>query len=256
MKISAWQIKIKKNWPALGFCLFLLALWTLVALLIDAAYILPTPWQVLRRFWELKEVLLLVHLPYTVGVAMLGLFLSFVLGSGIALGMKYSDFMRQAIYPSLVISQTIPILAIAPLFILWFGYGILAKVIVTLLLSFFPFAITLYDALAATPRELEELFQTYGASKRQILWKLNLPQALPALFSAFRLSAPAAIIGATIGEWLGSVTGLGYFSKRMMTQLDGGAIFAPVILCSIVAVLLVGFINRLEKRLVTWKGER
>lgn len=250
------RLTFRQKLPAYAFSLFLLGLWSLVAYVIDASYILPSPLQVLRRFWDLRQSLLLVHLPYTLGIATLGLLLSFLIGTGIALLMSRSNLAKEALYPGLVISQTVPILAIAPLFILWFGYGIWAKVVVTILLSFFPFAMTIYDALSSCPQELEELLLTYGASPSDRLWKLRVPYALPSLFSALRLAIPAALVGATIGEWLGSQTGLGYFSKRMMTQLDGGAVFAPVLLSALIAILLVSLVNWLEKRLVPWKGER
>ena len=155
----------------------------------------------------------------------------------------------------IVASQTIPTTAIAPLFILWFGYGIWSKVLVTILMTFFPIAITVFDGLKGTKREMEELLVTYGATKKDIFVKLKLPTALPSFFSAIKMSVPLSVIGAAIAEWLGAQRGLGYFSKRMMTQLDGAGVFAPVVLLSIVAMVTVWIITIIEKKVVTWRKE-
>ena len=97
--------------------------------------------------------------------------------------------------------------------------------------------------------------QTFGAGKRQIFWKLKLPAALPYFFSAIKMAIPLSIIGAAIGEWLGAQSGLGYFSRRMMTQLDGAGVFAPIVLLSVVAMLVVAIIGMLEKKLIRWRND-
>ena len=167
----------------------------------------------------------------------------------------YRILLEKALYPVIVASQTIPTTAIAPLFILWFGYGIWSKVLVTILMTFFPIAITVFDGLKGTKREMEELLLTYGASKKDIFIKLKLPTALPHFFSAVKMSVPLSVIGAAIAEWLGAQKGLGYFSKRMMTQLDGAGVFAPVVLLSVVAMAAVGVISMIERKLIKWRKE-
>ena len=139
--------------------------------------------------------------------------------------------------------------------LLWFGYGIWSKVLVTILMTFFPIAITVFDGLKGTKREMEELLFTYGATKKDIFLKLKLPTALPHFFSAIKMSVPMSVIGAAIAEWLGAQKGLGYFSKRMMTQLDGAGVFAPVVLLSVVAMVAVGIITLIEKKIITWRKE-
>ena len=161
----------------------------------------------------------------------------------------------KTLYPVIIASQTIPTTALAPLFILWFGYGIWSKVLVTILMTFFPIAITVFDGLKGTKREMEELLFTYGATKKDIFLKLKLPTALPHFFSAIKMSVPMSVIGAAIAEWLGAQKGLGYFSKRMMTQLDGAGVFAPVVLLSVVAMVAVGIITLIEKKIITWRKE-
>ena len=245
----------KGNLPAMILLFLLLFLWQLGAMRLNAAYILPTPLQILEKLWELREPLLSVHLPATMGVTALGLAISLVLGLGLAVLMDASPLCRKALYPLVVASQTIPTTAIAPLFVLWFGYGIWSKVLVAVLITFFPLTITVYDGLQSARVEMMELLQTYGAGRRDIFLKIKVPCTLPYFFSAIKMAIPMSIIGAAIGEWLGAQSGLGYFSRRMMTQLDGAGVFAPIVLLSIVAMLAVGLIALLEKAVVRWRGE-
>ena len=245
----------KGNLPALLFLFALLMLWQLGAMKIDASYILPTPMQILRKLWELRVILFTVHLPATMEVTLIGLAISLVLGLGLAVLMDVSPFWQKALYPVVVASQTIPTTTIAPLFVLWFGYGIWSKVLVTILITFFPITITVYDGLRSAKVEMAELLLTYGATERDIYWKVKVPCALPYFFSAVKMAVPMSIIGAAIGEWLGAQSGLGYFSRRMMTQLDGAGVFAPIVLLSVTAMVTVGIVSLLEKRLVRWRGE-
>ncbi len=293
---------MKKHLPSVILAVVLLLLWQGIAMIIDAAYILPSPTQICVRLWELREPLFLVHLPATMKVTAIGLLISIVLGILLAVVMDANEKVERALYPVIVASQTIPTTAIAPLFILWFGYSIWSKVLVTILITFFPIAITVFDGFKATKREMEELLQTYGAilwfgysiwskvlvtilitffpiaitvfdgfkatkremeellqtygaTKADIFWKLKLPTALPNFFSAIKMAIPLSVIGAAIAEWLGAQEGLGYFSKRMMTQLDGAGVFAPVVLLSITAMLAVGIITVLEYRFIKWRKE-
>ena len=243
------------NLPAMILLFALLMLWQFGAMKIDAAYILPTPLQILKKLWELRDVLFAVHLPATMGVTALGLAISLALGLGLAVLMDISPLCRKALYPLVVASQTIPTTAIAPLFVLWFGYGIWSKVLVTVLITFFPITITVYDGLQSARLEMSELLLTYGATRRDIFFKIKVPCTLPYFFSAIKMAVPMSIIGAAIGEWLGAQSGLGYFSRRMMTQLDGAGVFAPIVLLSAAAMLAVGLIALLEKKLVRWRGE-
>lgn len=246
---------MRKRIPAVIFSVALLIIWQIGAMIVDAHYILPSPVQILVRLWELREVLFKVHLPATMGVTILGLIISVFLGVTLAVLMDFNESIESALYPVIVASQTIPTTAIAPLFVLWFGYGIWSKVLVTILITFFPITITVFDGIKSTKREMEELMKTYGASKVDIFIKLKIPSALPNFFSALKMAVPLSIIGAAIGEWLGAQSGLGYFSKRMMTQLDGAGVFAPIVLLSVVAMLIVSIITILEKSLIKWRKE-
>ena len=177
-------------------------------------------------------------------------------GLGLAILMDASPAVSRAVYPIVITSQTIPTTALAPLFVLWFGYSIWSKVLVTVLITFFPITITVYDGLRAVRIEMIELLQTYGASRTQIFLKLKLPSVLPYFFSALKMAVPMSIVGAAIGEWLGAQAGLGYFSRRMITQLDGAGVFAPIVLLSAVAILLVAILGFIEKKVIRWRGEQ
>lgn len=246
---------MKKNLPALILILLLLLLWQGIAMAINAHYILPSPIQIAVKLYELRQPLLMVHLPATLGVTIIGLIISIVLGVGLAVLMDSNDNIENALYPIIIASQTIPTTAIAPLFVLWFGYGIWSKILVTILITFFPITITVHDGFKSTKREMEELLITYGAGKIDVFLKLKIPTAIPYFFSAIKMAIPLSIIGAAIAEWLGAQSGLGYFSKRMMTQLDGAGVFAPIVLLSIAAMVLVGLITILEKKVLTWRKE-
>ena len=248
-------MKNKLNLPSLILTFILLIAWEFIALGINATYILPTPIEVIKKLWELRVPLFKVHLPATMGVTLIGLAISIVLGVLLAVLMDAFPKAEKALYPIIIASQTIPTTAIAPLFILWFGYSIWSKVLVTILITFFPITITVFDGLKTAKREMEEMLVTYGASKKDIFFTLKLPSALPNFFSAIKMAIPLSVIGAAIAEWLGAQSGLGYFSKRMMTQLDGAGVFAPVVLLSVVAMIVVQIITIVERNVITWRKE-
>ncbi len=247
--------KKDNNLPAAMLMFLILMIWQGAAMKVDAAYILPSPIQVLVRLWELRKELIFGHLPATMEVVVVGLAISIVLGVGLAIVMDMNPIIEKAFYPLIVASQTIPTTALAPLFVLWFGYTIWSKVLVTVLITFFPITVTVFDGFRSVKTEMVELMYTYGAGKKEIFTKLKIPAVLPYFFSSIKMAIPLSIIGAAIGEWLGAQSGLGYFSRRMMTQLDGAGVFAPIALLSVAAMLLVAVVSVLEKRMITWRGD-
>lgn len=246
---------MKNRLPSIVLIIIVLILWQFIAFLINAPYILPSPTEIVAKIWELRRTLFLVQLPATMSVTVIGLLISIVFGLALAIAMDMNKKIADALYPIVIASQTIPTTAIAPLFVLWFGYSIWAKVLVTILITFFPITITVYDGFRATKREMEELLITYGASKWDIFFKLKIPSALPHFFSAVKMAIPLSVIGAAIAEWLGAQSGLGYFSKRMMTQLDGAGVFAPIVILSITAMISVAVVGAIEEKLIKWRKE-
>ena len=246
-------MKKNANLPALIFMFALLIVWQCIAMGMNAAYILPSPTQVLERLWELRKPLFTAHLP-TMLCTGVGLAISIALGLLLAIVMDASPSAEKMLYPLIVASQTIPTTALAPLFVLWFGYTIWSKVLVTVLITFFPIAMTVFDGFRSAKTDMVDMLKTFGAGKKEIFLKLKIPAALPYFFSALKMAIPMSIIGAAIGEWLGAQAGLGYFSRRMMTQLDGAGVFAPIVLLSVVAMIAVGIVSWLEKKIITWRS--
>lgn len=239
--------------PAVGMIIFMLLLWEVAARVIDKLFLLPSPLGIILKLWELKSYLLLKHLPVTLNVILLGLVISIVFGVGLAFAMNRSSILEKTFYPILITSQTIPIIALAPIFVLWFGYSIWSKVIVTTLITFFPITVSTFDRLRSSDKDLKELMLTMGATKRDVFLKLDIPSALPQFFSGLKVAVPLSVIGAAIGEWLGAQAGLGYFSRRMMTQFDGAGVFAPIVLLSLLGIVLFLLIVWLEKKVLYWR---
>ena len=245
----------RANLPAAILVFAFLMIWQMAAMGMDAAYILPSPIQVVQKLWDLRGPLFTAHLPATMQVVAIGLIISIVLGMALAILMDASTVAEKALYPLVIASQTIPTTALAPLFVLWFGYTIWSKVLVTVLITFFPITITVFDGFRSVRTEMKDLMFCMGADTRQMFFKLKIPAILPYFFSALKMAVPLSVIGAAIGEWLGAQSGLGYFSRRMMTQLDGAGVFAPILLLSIAAMLLAAVVSVIERRVITWRNE-
>lgn len=245
----------RANLPAAILVFAFLMIWQMAAMGMDAAYILPSPIQVVQKLWDLRGPLFTAHLPATMQVVAIGLIISIVLGMALAILMDASPVAEKALYPLVIASQTIPTTALAPLFVLWFGYTIWSKVLVTVLITFFPITITVFDGFRSVRTEMKDLMFCMGADTRQMFFKLKIPAILPYFFSALKMAVPLSVIGAAIGEWLGAQSGLGYFSRRMMTQLDGAGVFAPILLLSIAAMLLAAVVSVIERRVITWRNE-
>lgn len=210
-------------------------------------FILPAPSEVIKELVRQWRPLLLVHLPATLQEALLGLALSLVLGMIFGILMFRYEPIARALYPLLLFSQTIPLIALSPIFMVWFGYSMWGKVAVVWLTAFFPVAAGTYDGLKQSEFTYRELMLTLGATRGQLLWKAQLPPALPALFSGAKLAGVYSVIGATIGEWLGGSRGLGYYSRRMAGSLQSGKLFAAVLLLSVLGAALSLSVSLLEK---------
>ena len=246
---------MKKINPAFISITVFFIFWELLGRYINKAYILPTPISIIKKIWLLKESIFITHLPTTLNISIISLAITIILGIFLASCMDLNKTIYNFIHPLIVTSQTIPITALAPIFILWFGYSIWSKVVVSVIISFFPVTITLYNGLQNIQTDELNYFKSLGASKMQIFFKLKVPRALPNFFSALKMSIPLVLIGAAIGEWLGSTSGLGYFSKRMMSQLDGAGVFAPIVIISGLAIFLVQIVSILENLILSWRNK-
>ncbi|WP_421617795.1 ABC transporter permease [Brevibacillus sp. TJ4] len=234
-------------WFAISLTLFLIGWEAVCRLFAIPAFILPAPSSVLLALWELRQTLLGLHLWATLKEVLIGLALSIAFAVLLAFAMHMNRAVQQLVYPYIVISQTIPIIALSPVFILWFGYDLSGKIAVTILFTFFPIVVSTYDGLRATDPEMVNLMRTMGANRWQIFSKLQLPSSLPHFFSGLKVAATYSVSGATIGEWLGASEGLGYFGRRASGNFQADALFASVLLLSLLGMLLFWTVGRIER---------
>jgi len=192
------------------------------------------------------------HAWQTILETLLGFALALALGLGLALVIDLSLLLRRAIYPLLVFSQTIPILAIAPLLVLWFGFGILPKILVVALVCFFPIVVAGADGLASADPELIKLFRTFGADKWTIFRKVRFPGALPSIFSGIRIGVTYAVTGAVWGEYVGAEYGLGIFMQRSQHANQMAVVFAAIVLIAAVSIALFLVSLLVERLVIPW----
>jgi ABC-type nitrate/sulfonate/bicarbonate transport system permease component len=166
--------------------------------------------------------------------------------------MDLSSFLRRALYPILVASQTVQILAIAPLLIIWFGFGLLPKVIIVVLVCFFPMAVNTADGLASTDPDYIALLMAMGAERRQIWRMVRLPSALPSFFSGLRVAVTYSVVGATIGEWVGGSEGLGLYMLRSKNALATDQVFFAIVITSVISIGLFTLIYVIERMALPW----
>jgi putative hydroxymethylpyrimidine transport system permease protein len=214
------------------------------------SFILPAPSAIWGSLQENRQLLFEVHLPATVKEVLIGYVFSVIGGLTLGVAMHFSRSIEKVLYPFLVISQTVPLIAISPIFIMWFGYSIWSKIAVTILTAFFPIVVSTYDGLKSGGSEYRELLLTMGANHWTIFKKIQIPIALPAIFSGLKLSVVYCVVGATVGEWLGASEGLGYFSRRMSGNLQADSVFAAIFLLSLLGIVLFLLIGILEKQLL------
>lgn len=246
---------VKKKSLSIFFGLALLILWHIIATMIDANYILPSPISVMNHLRENYVELLTVHFPLTMQVVCIGGAISIILGIGFAILMTVSPALEKAVYPVLTISQTVPTVCLTPIFILWLGYSVQMRVLVVVLMNFFAVTVNVFDGFQAVRPENKELLKTYGASFWQEFWILKVPTALPYFFTALKVSVPWAVVGAAVAEWFGAPGGLGSYSKKSMISLDSAGLIAPLVIISVTALVITGVIKLIEKKMITWEME-
>ncbi|MDO5519893.1 MAG: ABC transporter permease [bacterium] len=248
---------VKKIIPVL-FIVSLLGVWEAVVRINQIEpYILPAPSNVVDALCK-DFPILWDNMLVTLYEGMLGFVIAIGLSLVLAIIIDLVPVLKEAIYPVLVISQTIPTIAIAPLFLIWFGFGILPKVVVVVLVCFFPMVISLVDGMEAVDQDLINHFQLMGANKLQRFVHLKLPFGLINFFSGMRIAATYSIMGAIIGEWLGGNKGLGVYMTRAKSVYAIDKMFAAIVLIVAASLLVFGVIHFIEKITTPWmrqKGE-
>lgn len=227
-----------------------IAFWqALVNLISLPPYILPAPWQVGVRLLQ-DHTLLLSHFWPTLVETVLGLSLSIILGMSLALSMISIRWVGYWLLPVTVISQALPTFALAPLLVLWFGYGLFAKVLTLILMLFFPIASAFYDGLKQIPLAWLEMAHIMHGKPRLILWYVKVPAALPNLAAGIRVATALAPLGAIISEWVGASEGLGYLMLNANARLDTSLMFASIVLLMLFALLLYFCVNQILNKLL------
>ncbi len=237
-----------------GLLLVFLAAWQLIPPAMGVqAFILPTPSRILDQLvtdWSTLWPNLLV----TLREILLGFALAFVVAMVLGFAVAHSRMVNRAVYPLLVASQTVPIIAIAPVFIIWFGYGLTPKVVITALICFFPLTVNTVAGYASVDPDARMLFRAHGASRFQTFRLLSLPSALPSIFAGVKISVTLSVIGATIGEWVGSEEGLGYVILQASSQMVTARVFAAIALLSFTGIALFLAATLVERVALPWRS--
>ena len=234
----------------------LLTLWQLLVHLTGAPpYILPGPLPVGRALITHLPVLI-KHLGTTLTEILLGLLLGTLLGTSSAIAMIVFPMLKRWMLPVLVISQAIPVFALAPVLVLWFGYGMASKIAMAVLIIFFPVTSSFYSGMQRTNPDLLELARIMGAKPLAVLRTIIIPSALPAFAAGLRVATAVAPIGAVVGEWVGSSSGLGFYMLHANARMQIDVMFAALTLLACVSLLLYFLVDRLLDRLIFWQPQQ
>jgi ABC-type nitrate/sulfonate/bicarbonate transport system permease component len=236
--VAAWQIAASSG--ALAHVLDL------------ESFLVPSPAEIASSLWDNRS-LLAENAWVTLREILLGFLCGLIAGLAFAVLMRLSETLRLAFYPLMVASQAIPIIIIAPILVVWFGYGIGPKLAVVALLCFFPIAVNTVDGLRSVDPEATKMMRTLDASRLQVLRRVEGPSALPYVFSGARIAATFAPIGAVFGEWVGADSGLGHLILQDNAQLETARMFAAAAVLAAIALALFALLAVVERRVVTWR---
>jgi ABC-type nitrate/sulfonate/bicarbonate transport system permease component len=235
------------------FSLLILAAWQLLVALADLREtILPRPTVIASHIYDQRS-LLIDNAWVTLKEIVIGFALAFAVGITLAILITTSQIIERAVYPWMIASQMVPIVAIAPLLVLWFGFDLTPKVLVVALVSFFPLAVNSVDGLRAPPREMINLMRTLGAGRLRIFRTVQVPAALPFVFSGAKVAIAFATLGAVFGEWVGASDGLGYLILTLNNQSATADVFAAVFVLSLLGIGLFGLVSLLERIVLAWR---
>ncbi len=241
-----------KGIPSLLFFLFLLGAWQMVITATHVPlWLLPTPTQIAKALWETRQ-LIWMHTLTTVVETTVGFALAVVFSLITAGVMVLSPWVKRLLYPFLIISQTVPLIAVAPLLILWLGYGLLPKIMIVIIVCYFPVTISLIEGLELTDPDLINLLRSMGASRWQMFYIVRWPHALPSLFAGLKIAATYSVMGAVIAEWLGSSSGLGVYLTRSSHSFMTDRVFVAIFAITALSFLYYALISILARLALPW----
>ena len=241
--------------PAGAFCLIVLLWWGISAIGIVPGYMLPSPADVMTAFIH-DFPNLMTHALVSVTEALYGLVIGTVLAFALACAMDRFLVLEEAVLPILVVTQTIPTIAIAPLLVLWMGFGMEPKITLVVITAFFPIAVGLLDGFKGADPDAVALLRSMSATRRQIFYHVKIPAAMPYFFSGLRISASYAVVSAVISEWLGGFEGLGVYMTRVRKAYAFDKMFAVILLIVIVSLFLMKIVNLLRAVSLPWRKFR
>ncbi|ASA25318.1 ABC transporter permease [Paenibacillus donghaensis] len=249
---SYWKL----IWPPFVAVIFFLAVWQLAVSWFQVEqWILPSPGAILREatgnaagLWD--------HTLATLRLTLIGFPIGTGVGLLVALLLHLLPWARRAFYPLLILSQNVPSIALGPLLVIWFGFGLLPKIVLITLVCFFPVAVAAMGGLAQSDRVMMNYMKMAGASKWQIFTKLELPHSLPSMFSGIKISASYAVMGAVVAEWIGADKGIGYYMLLQKSAYRTDRMFVAITVIVLLSLVLFGLIALLERWLVRWKPRR
>jgi putative hydroxymethylpyrimidine transport system permease protein len=215
-------------------------------------YLVPSPAEIARSLWENRE-LLAENAWVTLREIVFGILCAVVLGIGFSVAMHRWRLVRDASYPLVIASQTIPLVVIAPILVVWFDYGLTPKIVIVALFCFFPVTVNVLDGLRSVDPEAIKLMRSLDASRWQRFWRAEAPAALPNLFTGVKISVVFAPLAAVFAEWAGSSSGLGHLIQSDTAYLEVARQFATVVVLSAMALALMGLVTLAERRVVTWR---
>ena len=253
--MKKFQNTTSKLWSCSAIAVILIV-WQLVCSLgLVEAFLLPSPVQVLKALVT-EFPLLMEHAVVTLAEAFLGLAIGILLGFVMAVLMDHYEPLYKAFYPLIVLTQTVPAVAIAPLLVLWFGYEMAPKVILIVITTFFPIAVGLLNGFRAADRDQINLLRAMGAGRMQVFRHIKLPGSISQFFAGLRISASYAVVGAVISEWLGGFSGLGVYMTLVKKAYAFDKMFAVIILISLISLLLMKGVDLAEKKCMPWERNR
>jgi ABC-type nitrate/sulfonate/bicarbonate transport system permease component len=218
-----------------------------------SAVVLPSPTRIVEQLWTFRADAVR-HLVPTLVETLVGLGVSVGVSIAVAVAMDRFVTVRRALEPLLVASQTVPVVAIAPLLVLWFGFGLAPKILIVVLVTFFPVTVALVDGFAAATTEATDLLRSFGASRGQAFRKLRWPAALPALFTGLRIAATYGVIGAVFGEYVGAYEGLGIWMQLSQNAFRTDLVFAAILLAAALSVALFALVTAAERLVIPWSA--
>ncbi|URZ06218.1 ABC transporter permease [Clostridium felsineum] len=250
--MKKWENIKNKLYPVAAI-IIVIAMWQFI---VDfrkiPGYIIPSPKDIYITLISEFNVII-DNTKVTIYEALVGFLISIIFAFILAIIMDSFKVIRKAIYPIVVISQTIPTIAIAPLFIIWFGFGPLPKIIVVVITCFFPIAISLVDGFEKIDKDYINLFKSMKASKLQIFYHLKLPSAMVNLFSGIKIACTYMIMAAVIGEWLGGDGGIGVYMVRAKNAYALDKVFAAIVVIVVISIVLIYIVDFIQKKIIHWK---